>query len=108
MTVQPTAQVNLAADSAFLGQTGATTRFRRVRQLYTNLSANGAVSLVHGLLTENGTPVTPVDVALDPASNNNFYLVPQANNLGWDSANIYVYVGNLSAGTHSVYATITF
>ena len=104
----PTAQVNLLADLAFLGAAGGATRFRRVRQLYTNLSANGAVSLVHGLLTENGTPATPVDVSLDPASNNNFYLVPQSNNLGWDAVNIYVFVGNLSGGAHSVYATIVF
>jgi len=79
-----------------------------VRQYYSGLAANGAVSLQHGLLTENRTPAGPLEVNLDPASNNNFYLVPQGNGLAWDSTNIYIFVGNLSGGNHALYLTVTY
>ena len=105
----PTQTWNILRDSPMVtGASGAPNRYRRIRQLYVALPANGAVSLAHGLLNENGQAATPLEANLDPASNNNFYLVPQANNLAWDSTNIYIFVGNISGGNHQVYVTITF
>lgn len=102
-----TQQWNLVRDSALCVGGVGPTRYRRVRQLYTNLPANSAIALQHGLLTENQTPATPIDANLDAASNSVFNLVPQANNLSWDSNYIYINV-QAATGTHSVYVTIMF
>lgn len=103
----PVQQWNLMRSSAMVVGGVGPTRFRRVRQLYANLPANSPVNLQHGLLTENGTPATPIDVNLDAASPSAFNLVPQANNLAWDSNFIYANV-QAPTGVHQVYATITF
>jgi len=109
MAAQLTQSWNILRDQPMVvGPASGPNRFRRIRQLWTNLNANGAVSLPHGLTNENGQAAAPIEVNLDPASNNNFYLVPQANNLAWDATNIYIFVGNISGGTHMVYVTITY
>lgn len=106
--VTPTASWNLLRDQPqVVGPSGGATRYRKIRQLYTNLSASTAYSLQHGLLTENGTPATPVEANIDPASATAANLVPQANNLSWDSNYIYINI-QAASGTHAVYLTITF
>jgi len=105
---QPAASWNVWRDTVFLSATGGYVRCRRIRQLYTNLPANSAVTLAHGLTSESGNPTTPIEVSLDPLSNNNFFFLPQSNNVAWDSQNIYVQVGNIAAGTHSLYVEIVY
>jgi hypothetical protein len=92
------------------GPGGGASRYRKVRQLYTGLSSSGAVNLQHGLLMDNGAQpprgATPIEVNLDPASNQNYWF---AQTPGWDSEYIYLFVGGLSGGdSHAVFVTITF
>jgi len=89
------------------GPGGASARYRRVRQYWTGLPSSGVVTLPHGLVGENGAPITPAEVNLDMDSNNNIWFLLQANNLGWDSINIYLQLGTVAAGPHAVNISIS-
>ena len=103
-----TLQSTIIRDRPMSGPGGGACAYRRVRQYWTGLPSNGVVTLAHGLTGENGGPATPVEVNVDMTTNNNCWFVLQANNLGWDSTNIYLQLGTIAAGPHAANISITF
>jgi hypothetical protein len=66
----------------------------------TGLTTNGNNSVPHGLTDGKGNAVTPLQISIEPTSNNNFWEYQAA-----DSTNIYIGVGTGAGTTITIYVT---
>ena len=92
ITVTPTYQFS---DMALPGQI-----LKYAKLTVTGLTASSNNTVPHGLTDGKGNPVTPLQVSLEPTSNNNFWEYQTA-----DSTNIYVGVGAGAGVTTNIYVT---
>ena len=88
-------QVSQFLDQA---QTGQYLRYGRLDVSGLTVGANNSVP--HGLTDGKGNPVKPLQVSIEPTSNNNFWEYQAV-----DATNIYVGVGSGTGTTISIYVT---
>jgi len=92
IVVTPTYQFT---DMALAGQ------FLRYAKLtVTGLTTNANNTVPHGLTDGKGNAVTPLQVSIEPTSNNNFWEYQAA-----DSTNVYVGVSTGTGATVQIYVT---
>ena len=92
ITVTPTYQFFEQA------QTGQYLKYAKLT--VTGLTASANNSVPHGLTDGKGNAVTPVQVDIEPTSNNNFWEYQAA-----DATNVYVGVGSGAGTSIQVYVT---
>jgi hypothetical protein len=92
ISVTPTYQWT---DTAVAGQ-----YLRYAKLTVTGLTASANNTVPHGLTDGRGNAVVPVQVSLEPTSNNNFWEYQAA-----DATNIYVGVGAGAGVTTQIYVT---
>jgi len=73
---------------------------RYAKLTVTGLTTNANNSVPHGLTDGKGNAVTPLQVSIEPTSNNNFWEYQAA-----DSTNIYIGVGTGTGATVQIYVT---
>jgi len=91
-TVSPTYQFD---DVALAGQI-----LHYARLTVTGLTTNQTNNVGHGLTDGKGNAVTPLQVSIEPTSNNNFWEYQPA-----DSTNIYIGVGTGTGTSIQIYVT---
>ena len=84
----------------FLDQAQSGQYLRYAKLTVTGLTLNAINNVPHGLTDGKGTAVTPMQVSLEPTSNNNFWEASAA-----DATNVYLGVGTGTGTTCQVYVT---
>ena len=84
----------------FLDQAQTGQYLKYAKLTVTGLAVSSTNNVPHGLTDGKGNAVTPIQVDIEPTSNNNFWEASPA-----DSTNVYVGAGSGSGTTVQIYLT---